>query len=90
MSAYHSSRTSADAVLTTSTDGLALPTDTVPLPGLSDAPAKSWYVGIDFDTLKATICEHALIVQDCDKRIQMELQPVSTASFVEKKDTDWA
>ena len=42
------------AMLTTSTGGLALPTDTVPLPDLSDAPTGDWYVGIDFDTVNAT------------------------------------
>ena len=35
----------------------------------------------DFDTLKATICDHALIIGDCNERIQMELQPVSLATF---------
>lgn len=35
----------------------------------------------DFDALKARICENALIMKDCDKRLQMELRPVSTTTF---------
>ncbi len=40
----------SEAVMTTTTGGLALPTDTTPLSEPGSAPAPDWYVGMDFET----------------------------------------